>query len=154
MYHFLAGYTAKVAGTEAGVTEPQATFSPCFGAPFMALPPSTYARLLGEKIEQHDVSVWLINTGWSGGPCGDGQRMKLSLTRAMVKATLSGSLNQVKTKINPVFGVHVPVEVPDVPAEVLDPRRTWKDPAAYDAKARELARMFANNFDEDGGDAP
>jgi phosphoenolpyruvate carboxykinase (ATP) len=119
----------------------------------MALPPSTYARLLGEKIE-HDVSVWLINTGWSGGPCGDGQRMKLDLTRAMVKATLSGSLNQVKTKIDPVFGVHVPVEVPDVPAEVLDPRRTWKDPAAYDAKARELARMFANNFDENAGDAP
>jgi len=154
MYHFLAGYTAKVAGTEAGVTEPQAAFSPCFGAPFMALPPSTYAQLLGEKIEQHNVSVWLINTGWSSGPCGDGQRMKLALTRTMVKATLSGSLNQVKTKIDPVFGVHVPVEVPDVPAEVLDPRGTWKDPAAYDAKARELARMFANNFDENAGDAP
>jgi len=154
MYHFLAGYTAKVAGTEAGVTEPQATFSPCFGAPFMALPPSTYAQLLGDKIEQHNVSVWLINTGWSGGAYGDGQRMKLALTRNMVKATLSGSLNDVKTTRDPVFGVHVPVEVPGVPAEVLDPRETWKDPAAYDAKARELARMFAANFDENAADAP
>ncbi len=126
MYHFLAGYTAKVAGTEAGVTEPQATFSPCFGAPFMALPPSTYAQLLGEKIEQHNVSIWLINTGWNGGPYGDGQRMKLALTRSMVKATLSGSLNDVKTTRDPVFGVHVPVEVPGVPAEVLDPRKPGK----------------------------
>jgi phosphoenolpyruvate carboxykinase (ATP) len=120
----------------------------------MALPPSTYAQLLGEKIEQHNVSVWLINTGWSGGPCGDGQRMKLALTRAMVKATLSGSLNNVQTKPDPVFGVHVPVEVPDVPAEVLDPRQTWKDPADYDAKARELAGLFAANFDENAGDVP
>jgi phosphoenolpyruvate carboxykinase (ATP) len=154
MYHFLAGYTAKVAGTESGVTEPQATFSPCFGAPFMALAPSTYAQLLGEKIDHHNVSVWLINTGWSGGSSGDGQRIKLALTRAMVKAILAGSLNKVKTKPDPVFGVHIPVEVPGIPAEVLNPRKTWNDPAAYDAKASALAKMFATNFEENVGSVP
>jgi phosphoenolpyruvate carboxykinase (ATP) len=153
MYHFLAGYTAKVAGTEAGVTEPQATFSPCFGAPFMALPPSTYAQLLGEKIAKHNVAVWLINTGWSGGSYGDGQRIKLGLTRAMVKAVLSGKLSEVATQPDPTFGVHIPVAVPEVPSELLDPRKTWKVPAAYDQKARELANMFEANFRENAGDA-
>ncbi len=154
MYHFLAGYTAKVAGTEAGVKEPQATFSPCFGAPFMALPPSTYAHLLGEKIKEHNVAVWLVNTGWSGGPYGEGQRMKLALTRAMVRAVLSGQLGDVQTQPDPAFGVHIPVAVPDVPVEVLDPRKTWKSQGAYDRKARELAGMFAANFEENAGDAP
>jgi len=154
MYHFLAGYTAKVAGTEAGVTEPQATFSPCFGAPFMALPPSTYAQLLGDKIQKHNVAVWLINTGWSGGPYGEGQRMKLALTRAMVRAVLSGQLSDTQTQPDPTFGVHIPVAVPDVPTEVLDPRKTWKVQAAYDRKARELANMFQVNFDENASDAP
>ncbi len=153
MYHFLSGYTAKVAGTEAGVTEPQATFSPCFGAPFMALPPSTYAKLLGEKIAKHDVAVWLINTGWSGGAYGEGHRIKLPLTRAMVSAVLSGQLADVATRPDPIFGVQVPVAVPGVPAEVLEPRKTWKDPAAYDRKARELAGMFRTNFEENAGDA-
>ena len=154
MYHFLAGYTAKVAGTESGVTEPQATFSPCFGAPFMALPPLTYAQLLREKIDQHKVNVWLINTGWSGGPYGQGKRIKLSLTRAMVKAVLSGALTNVNTKPDPVFGIGVPVACPDVPADVLEPSQTWKDSAAYDRKARELALMFDKNFQENAGDAP
>ena len=154
MYHFLAGYTAKVAGTEAGVNEPQATFSPCFGAPFMALPPSTYAQLLGEKIKKHNVAVWLVNTGWSGGPYGEGQRIKLALTRAMVRAVLSGQLSDVQTQPDPTFGVHIPVAVPDVPIEVLDPRKTWKSQGAYDRKARELAGMFAANFEENAGDAP
>ena len=154
MYHFLAGYTAKVAGTESGVTEPQATFSPCFGAPFMALPPLTYAQLLREKIDQHKVNVWLINTGWSGGPYGQGKRIKLSLTRAMVKAVLSGALTNVNTKPDPVFGIGVPVACPDVPADVLEPSKTWKDSAAYDRKARELAVMFDKNFQENAADAP
>lgn len=154
MYHFLAGYTAKVAGTESGVTEPQATFSPCFGAPFMALPPLTYAQLLREKIDQHKVNVWLINTGWSGGPYGQGQRIKLSLTRAMVKAVLSGALTNVNTKPDPVFGIGAPVACPDVPADLLEPSQTWKDSAAYDRKARDLAVMFDKNFQENAGDAP
>jgi phosphoenolpyruvate carboxykinase (ATP) len=153
MYHFLAGYTAKVAGTEAGVTEPQATFSPCFGAPFMALPPSRYAHLLGSRIESHHVAVWLINTGWIGGPYGEGERIKLALTRAMVRAVLSGKLNDAETQLDPIFGLHIPVTVPDVPAEILNPRNTWKDPAAYDRKARELAKMFEKNFDENAADA-
>jgi phosphoenolpyruvate carboxykinase (ATP) len=153
MYHFLSGYTAKVAGTEAGVTEPQATFSPCFGAPFMALPPSTYAQLLGDKIAKHDVAVWLVNTGWSGGAYGEGQRMKLSLTRAMVRAVLSGKLTDVATRPDPTFGIGVPVAVSDVPPELLDPRKTWKDSAAYDRKAKELAGMFRSNFEENASDA-
>ena len=153
MYHFLSGYTAKVAGTESGITEPQATFSPCFGAPFMALPPSTYAQLLGDKIDKHDVAVWLINTGWSGGPHGEGKRIELSLTRAMVSAVLSGKLAEAETRPDPTFDVHVPLAVPGVPSEVLDPRKTWKDPAAYDLKARELAMMFRTNFEENASDA-
>lgn len=146
MYHFLSGYTAKVAGTERGITEPQATFSTCFGAPFMALPPAVYANLLGEKIAQRQVQVWLVNTGWSGGPYGTGQRIKLAYTRAMVRAALSGALEQVATREDPIFGVQVPQVCPGVPAEVLQPRLTWSDPRLYDAQAQKLAGMFAANF--------
>jgi phosphoenolpyruvate carboxykinase (ATP) len=154
MYHFLAGYTAKVAGTEAGVKEPQAVFSPCFGAPFMALPPSTYAKLLGEKIAAHHTDVWLVNTGWSGGSYGEGQRMELSLTRAIVKAILDGKLANVETRPDPIFGLRIPVSCPDVAADVLDPRATWQNTEAYDRKARELASMFHRNFEENASDAP
>jgi len=153
MYHFLAGYTAKVAGTEAGIKEPQATFSPCFGAPFMALPPTVYAKLLGDKIAQHHVDVWLINTGWSGGSYGQGERIKLGLTRAMIKAVLSGALKDAASKPDPIFGMAVPLSCPGVPSEILDPRATWKDQAAYDRKSRELAVMFEKNFAENAIDA-
>ncbi len=153
MYHFLAGYTAKVAGTEAGIKEPQATFSPCFGAPFMALPPTVYAKLLGDKIAQHKVDVWLVNTGWSGGAYGQGERIKLAYTRAMVKAVLSGALKDVPTQADPIFGMAVPLSCPGVPGEMLNPRNTWKDKAAYDSKARELAAMFEKNFAENASDA-
>jgi phosphoenolpyruvate carboxykinase (ATP) len=146
MYHFLSGYTAKVAGTERGVTEPQATFSTCFGAPFMVLHPGVYADLLGKKIQEHKADCWLVNTGWSGGPYGEGQRMKIAHTRAMIRAILNGSLAQVETRPDPVFGVHIPVSCPDVPTEVLQPRGTWRDPARYDEKARDLARRFNENF--------
>ena len=154
MYHFLSGYTAKVAGTEAGVTEPQATFSSCFGAPFMALPPSTYAQLLGDRISKHKVDVWLVNTGWSGGPYGVGQRITLPVTRAIVKAILDGVLKTAEMKQDPIFGVHVPTSCPGVPSELLAPRTTWKDPAAYDQKARDLAAMFEKNFKDEVSDAP
>ena len=153
MYHFLAGYTAKIAGTEAGIKEPQATFSSCFGAPFMALPPTVYAKLLGDKLAKHNVDVWLLNTGWSGGPYGQGQRIKLGFTRAMVKAVLSGALKDAATKPDPVFGFAVPVSCPGVPDEIMNARDAWKDKAAYDRKARELAVMFVNNFAENAGDA-
>ncbi len=146
MYHFLSGYTAKVAGTEKGVTEPQATFSTCFGAPFMVLEPIVYANLLGHKITQHNVNVWLVNTGWSGGPYGVGQRMKIAYTRSMVHAALSGKLDDIETIPDPIFGVGVPVMVPDVPPEALNPRNTWTDKAAYDAQAHKLAGMFVENF--------
>jgi len=146
MYHFLAGYTAKVAGTERGVTEPQATFSACFGAPFLPLHPGAYARMLGERIAKHGVQCWLLNTGWTGGPYGEGQRMRLAYTRAMVRAALSGKLTNAPTRVDPVFGLQVPTAVPDVPAAVLDPRGTWKDPARYDAQAKKMAEMFRSNF--------
>ncbi len=148
MYHFLSGYTAKVAGTEKGVTEPQATFSTCFGAPFMVHHPTVYARLLGERIAKHEVNCWLINTGWSGGPYGVGKRMSIKYTRAMVRAVLNGKLNQVSYTTDPLFGLAIPDECPDVPAEVLQPRNTWQDGAAYDAKARHLASLFAENFQQ------
>jgi phosphoenolpyruvate carboxykinase (ATP) len=154
MYYFISGYTAKVAGTEAGVTEPEATFSACFGAPFMALPTLTYAKLLGEKIAKHKVDVWLLNTGWSGGPYGTGDRIKLSSTRAMVKAILSGAMKDAPTTRDPIFGIGVPDSCPGVPADILSPRKTWKDPAAYDKKARELAAMFERNFKDNASDAP
>jgi phosphoenolpyruvate carboxykinase (ATP) len=148
MYHFLSGYTAKVAGTERGVTEPTATFSACFGAPFLPMHPGVYARMLGERIERHDVKVWLVNTGWTGGPYGIGSRMKLPHTRAMVRAALSGVLDGAAFVKDPVFGIEVPTAVPEVPAGVLTPRDTWADPAAYDARARDLARMFNENFEQ------
>jgi phosphoenolpyruvate carboxykinase (ATP) len=148
MYHFLSGYTAKVAGTERGVTEPKPEFSACFGAPFMPLHPGEYARLLGEKIAKHDANVWLINTGWTGGPYGQGRRMKLAYTRRMVTAALAGELDDVETFTHPVFGLEIPAHVPDVPDEVLDPRQTWGDPEAYDRQALNLARMFVENFEQ------
>jgi phosphoenolpyruvate carboxykinase (ATP) len=148
MYHFLSGYTAKVAGTERGVTEPSATFSACFGAPFLPLHPGVYAKMLGERIERHGVKVWLVNTGWTGGPYGTGSRMKLSHTRAMVRAALAGSLDNSRFVRDSVFGFEVPVAVPDVPSEVLSPRTTWADPSAYDAQARKLALMFRENFEQ------
>lgn len=148
MYHFISGYTAKVAGTERGVTEPQATFSTCFGAPFMARHPSVYADLLGQKIAEHKVNCWLVNTGWSGGPYGVGQRMKIAYTRAMVNAALNGQLNEVDYVKDPIFGVQTPTACSDVPAEVLIPRDTWTEVEAYDQQARKLAAMFVNNFEE------
>ena len=147
MYHFLSGYTAKVAGTEKGVTEPQATFSACFGAPFMSLSPSVYAKLLGEKIAAHRVETWLVNTGWSGGPYGVGKRMAIAHTRAMVRAAMMGALADVPTRIHPVFGLAVPTACPNVPPDVLDPRSTWSDPQAYDVQANKLAAMFVANFE-------
>ncbi len=145
MYHFLAGYTAKVAGTEEGVTEPQATFSSCFGEPFLPLPPQRYAAMLGERVEKYDVKCWLVNTGWTGGGYGVGRRMNLSHTRAMVKAAISGKLDDVEFVADPIFGVSTPTSCPSVPADVLTPRLTWADPQAYDAKAKELASLFAEN---------
>jgi phosphoenolpyruvate carboxykinase (ATP) len=146
MYHFLSGYTAKVAGTERGVTEPTATFSTCFGAPFMVLHPGVYADLLGKKMQEHKAACWLVNTGWSGGAYGEGQRMSIKYTRAMIRAILNGSLAQIETRPDPFFGVNVPVSCPDVPAEVLQPRNTWRDPASYDRKAQHLAQLFNENF--------
>ena len=146
MYHFLSGYTAKVAGTEKGIKEPEATFSTCFGAPFMVLHPGVYADLLGQQMAKHNAACWLVNTGWSGGPYGVGQRMKISYTRAMIRAILNGSLAQIETAPDPIFGVNVPVSCPDVPSEVLQPRNTWEDKAAYDARAQDLARRFNANF--------
>jgi phosphoenolpyruvate carboxykinase (ATP) len=148
MFHFLSGYTAKLAGTERGVTEPKATFSACFGAPFLALHPSVYADMLGEKIARHDARVWLVNTGWTGGAYGQGERMNLAHTRAMVRAALAGELHDVATEPDPIFGLHIPVEVPGVPTEVLRPRETWADAAAYDEQARRLAGMFQENFEK------
>jgi phosphoenolpyruvate carboxykinase (ATP) len=153
MYYFLSGYTAKVAGTERGVTEPQATFSACFGAVFLVWPPTKYADMLGELLKEHDSHVWLVNTGWSGGAYGTGKRMKLSYTRAMIDAALSGALDSAEIRKDPVFGLSVPVAVPGVPAEVLEPRGTWADGAAYDAQAHKLAEMFRKNFEKFPGAA-
>ncbi len=146
MYHFLSGYTAKVAGTEKGVKEPSATFSTCFGAPFLPLNPNVYARMLGERIATHDARVWMVNTGWTGGPYGVGARMKIADTRAMIAAALSGALDRVDYERHPVFNVDVPTSCPNVATGVLSPRGTWQDPAAYDAQAAKLARMFVDNF--------
>jgi phosphoenolpyruvate carboxykinase (ATP) len=145
-YHFISGYTAKLAGTEIGVKEPQATFSACFGAPFMPRHPGEYAAMLTERLARWEVPVWLVNTGWTGGPYGTGERMNINHTRAMVRAALGGALDGVATRIDPIFGVEVPTECPGVPPEVLEPRSTWQDTAAYDAQAGKLARMFAENF--------
>ena len=148
MYHFLSGYTAKVAGTERGVTEPRATFSACFGAPFLPRSPSVYAGMLGEKLKAQETDVWLVNTGWTGGGSGVGRRMRLPHTRAMVRAALAGELSAAETETDPVFGLAIPRAVPGVPAEVLRPRRTWSDPSAYDAAAAKLTRMFRDNFEQ------
>jgi len=145
-YWFLAGYTAKVAGTEQGVTEPEATFSACFGAPFMPLNPTVYAKMLGERIEKHNVRVWLLNTGWTGGPYGTGERMSIKHTRAMLHAALDGGLDDVEYREDPYFGLQIPTSCPDVPDEVLDPKSTWADKDAYDAKAKHLAKAFHEAF--------
>ncbi len=145
-YHFISGYTAKLAGTEIGVKEPQATFSACFGAPFMPRHPGEYAAMLAERLAEYGVRAWLVNTGWTGGPYGTGERMNIDHTRSMVRAALSGALDDVPTITDPIFGVEVPTSCPDVPSEVLQPRATWADPAAYDHQAAALARMFVENF--------
>jgi phosphoenolpyruvate carboxykinase (ATP) len=148
MYHFISGYTAKVAGTEAGITDPETTFSACFGAAFLPLHPGKYAEMLGEKMKSSDVNVWLINTGWSGGPHGVGSRMKLPYTRAMITAALNGELDNVKFKEHDVFGVQMPAECPNVPTELLFPRNTWEDKTAYDKTAALLAEKFNSNFEQ------
>ncbi|MFK7961208.1 MAG: phosphoenolpyruvate carboxykinase (ATP) [Phycisphaerales bacterium] len=145
MYYFLNGYTSKLAGTEAGVTEPQPNFSPCFGGPFMPRPPMVYAEWLAKRVDEHGSDVWLLNTGWTGGPYGVGNRFKLAWTRAFVDGILDGSLAKAETKVHPIFGLHMPVTANGVPSEVLDPRNTWADGAAYDAQATELARRFREN---------
>ncbi|HMH26464.1 MAG TPA: phosphoenolpyruvate carboxykinase (ATP) [Gemmatimonadaceae bacterium] len=150
MYYFLSGYTAKVAGTERGVKEPQPTFSACFGAAFLVWHATKYARMLGDHMREHDAKVWLINTGWSGGPYGIGERIKLKYTRAIVQAALAGELDESDTRRDPIFGLAVPTEINRVPANVLNPRSTWSDPAAYDAQAMKLARMFRENFEKIG----
>jgi phosphoenolpyruvate carboxykinase (ATP) len=146
MYHFISGYTAKVAGTEVGVTEPQATFSPCFGGPFLVWHPYKYAELLAAKMKRHGARVWLVNTGWSGGAYGTGKRISLKHTRAIVDAIHNGALTNAKTEPDPIFGVGVPAECPGVPQEILQPRRSWADTAAYDATARKLVDLFHANF--------
>ncbi|MEX2219277.1 MAG: phosphoenolpyruvate carboxykinase (ATP) [Phycisphaerales bacterium] len=145
MYFFINGYTSKLAGTEAGVTEPQPNFSPCFGGPFLPRPPQVYAQMLADKIKTHSAGVWLLNTGWTGGPYGTGSRFKLAYTRAMVTAILNGSLAKAEFKPDPILGLPLPTAVPGVPTEVLNPRNTWKDGAAYDAQAKKLARLFRDN---------
>jgi phosphoenolpyruvate carboxykinase (ATP) len=152
MYHFLSGYTAKVAGTEKGVKDPSATFSTCFGAPFLPLNPNVYARGLGERISRYQARVWLVNTGWTGGAFGVGQRMSISHTRAMISAALSGQLDDVRYHRHPTFNLDMPSTCPGVPGDVLDPRTTWADKTAYDAQAKKLAKMFVDNFASFEGD--
>jgi phosphoenolpyruvate carboxykinase (ATP) len=146
MYHFISGYTAKVAGTEKGVVDPVATFSACFGAPFMMRHPSVYAQLLEKKIQEHKSTCWLVNTGWVGGPYGIGRRMEIQYTRTLLNAALDGVLNEIEKYEDPIFGFKVPVSVPGVPSEVLNPRNAWSDKAAYDNQAQKLARLFNENF--------
>jgi phosphoenolpyruvate carboxykinase (ATP) len=148
MYYFLSGYTAKVAGTERGVTEPQATFSACFGAVFLVWHPSKYADMLGQLLTRHGSRVWLVNTGWTGGPYGVGTRMRLGYTRAMIAAALAGELDNAPTEADPVFGLAVPSRVPSVPAQIMRQRDSWGDKDAYDAQARKLAQMFRKNFEQ------
>ncbi len=148
MYHFISGYTSKVAGTEAGVTEPEPVFSACFGAPFLPLHPTKYAEMLGEKMEQHEVNIWLINTGWTGGAYGVGERISLKYTRAMITAALSGVLENVGYRTHSIFGAEIPLNCPDVPSEILSPRETWKDDAAFYKQANDLARRFTVNFEK------
>ena len=148
MYHFISGYTAKVAGTEAGVTEPQTTFSACFGKVFLPLHPAKYAEMLGKKMKENQVNVWLVNTGWTGGAYGTGSRMKLSYTRAMITAALNGALASVEFEQHPIFGLQMPTTCPNVPSEILNPRNTWGNAADYDKKANELAQKFIKNFEQ------
>lgn len=148
MYQFISGYTAKVAGTELGVTEPKPTFSACFGAPFLPLHPGKYAHMLGDKMQENNVNVWMINTGWTGGPYGTGNRMKLKYTRAMITAALEGKLDNVEYETDPVFGVAIPKSCPDVPTEVLNPVNTWSDKTAFKEKAKYLAGLFVKNFEK------
>lgn len=145
-YHFISGYTAKVAGTEAGVDEPLPSFSACFGAPFMPLHPTEYAEMLSKKMKENEVNVWLVNTGWTGGPYGVGSRMKLKYTRAMISAALGGKLDEVNYQVHPIFGLSMPTECENVPSDILDPRNTWEDKEAYDKKAQNLAASFQKNF--------
>jgi len=155
MYHFMSGYTAKVGGTEKGMgSEPQATFSACFGAPFMVLHPFKYAKLLDDKINNHEANCWLVNTGWTGGPYGTGKRYKIAHTRAMVKAALNGDLDDIEFFKDPIFGIEVPKTCPGIPTEILDQRSTWQDKNAYDDKARKLAQMFIDNFKQFDDEAP
>jgi phosphoenolpyruvate carboxykinase (ATP) len=151
MYQFISGYTAKVAGTETGITEPKPTFSACFGAPFLPLHPGIYAHMLGDKMQKHKANVWLINTGWTGGPYGVGRRIKLSHTRAMITAAIENKFDNIEFRTDPVFGMEIPKECPYVPAEILDPRNTWSDKEAYDEKAKYLATLFVKNFEKYAG---
>ncbi|HYF52300.1 MAG TPA: phosphoenolpyruvate carboxykinase (ATP), partial [Planctomycetota bacterium] len=147
MYHFISGYSAKVAGTEVGLgKDPEATFSTCFGAPFMVLEPGVYAKLLGEKIRQHNSICWLVNTGWTGGPFGVGKRMRISHTRALLHAALDGELDKVEYTTEPIFNLKIPQSCPNVPSEILQPRNTWADKGAYDKRAKDLAEQFKKNF--------
>ncbi len=154
MYHFLSGYTSKIAGTERGITEPEATFSTCYGAPFLPLPAQRYAELLGEKIDRYNVKVYLVNTGWTGGGYGVGERIKLSYTRAMVRAAIAGKLSFDQTVRDDFFGLYVPKTVPGVPDDLLMPINTWSDKTAYKQKAKELAERFRNNFQKFQGVDP
>jgi len=153
MFYFLSGFTAKLAGTEIGVTEPQPTFSACFGAPFLPQEPAVYAEMLGERLERHGATVWLVNTGWTGGPFGEGERMPISATRALLHAALSGGFHGAEYRTDPNFGFEVPIDADGVDTSLLDPRSTWRDPEAYDRKARDLARMFRENFDQFAAEA-
>jgi phosphoenolpyruvate carboxykinase (ATP) len=150
-YHFISGYTAKLAGTEVGIKEPKATFSACFGAPFMPRHPGEYAHMLMDHLERERVPVWLVNTGWTGGPYGTGERMNIAHTRSIVRAALDGSLADVATRIDPIFGFEVPTTCPNVPDRFLDPRATWADPVTYDRMAARLATMFVDNFEAFAG---
>jgi phosphoenolpyruvate carboxykinase (ATP) len=151
VYHFLSGYTARVAGTEAGVNEPQATFSTCFGAPFMPRSPTVYASMLRERIVARDVACWLVNTGWSGGAYGTGERISIAHTRALLRAALDGALDRVPVQPDSAFGLLVPESCPDVPSAVLHPRNAWRDKRAYDSTAREVAGRFEENFAQFAG---
>jgi len=153
MYYFISGYTAKVAGTEVGVTEPEATFSACFGSPFLVWHPAKYAELLAKKIRQHGADVWLVNTGWSGGAYGTGARMSLKYTRAIIHAIHDGTLAKAGIKTDPIFGLEVPTECANVPSEILIPKNTWSDGNAFDATAGNLAKRFVENFKKFEDDA-
>ena len=146
MYHFISGYTAKVAGTEMGISEPEATFSACFGGPFLVWHPTKYAELLAAKMQRHRTHAWLVNTGWTGGPYGVGSRISIAHTRALLRAALSGALDEAAFRIEPYFSLRVPLHVPGVPDDLLDPSRTWPSPEAYAAQARHLVRLFEENF--------